>query len=70
MWEHNGGTWAISCSTRDRVGDTVGTHWFDEPDGSWRYVGFEPDGVTSVSAADGTQVPVIDNAYVSREPVK
>lgn len=70
LWEHNGGTWAAFCTPNPEVGWEDAPRYFDEPDGSYRYVGLEPDGVTSVTAADGTTVPVIDNSYVSREPIK
>ena len=42
---------------------------FDEPDGSWRYVAFRPDGVASVTAPT-TAVPVIDNVFVSDSPIR
>jgi hypothetical protein len=70
LWEHNGGTWAVTCSPAATPAADWGWGYFDEPDGSYRYVGIEPDGVTSVTAADGTEIPVVDNMYVSRAPIE
>jgi hypothetical protein len=67
LWEHNGGTWAVTCSPDPT--SAWGRGYFDEPDGSYRYVGIEPDGVTSVTAADGTEIPVVDNMYIGRQPI-
>lgn len=44
--------------------------WFDERDGTMKYVGIRPDGVATVTATDGTLVPVVDNVYVSEKPIQ
>jgi hypothetical protein len=68
VFAHGGGTiFGMSCNDGSHLQDIVR---FDEPDGSWRYVAFRPDGVTSVTAADGTSVPVIDNVFVSDQPIR
>jgi hypothetical protein len=33
------------------------------------YIGVRPDGITSVTADDGTVIPVIDNTYITDKPV-
>jgi hypothetical protein len=33
------------------------------------YVGLRPDGVSSVTAVDGTSVPVTDNVFISDKPI-
>jgi hypothetical protein len=68
VFAHGGGTtFGMSCGDGSDLQDIVK---FDEPDGSWRYAAFRPDGVTSVTAADGTIVPVIDNVFVSDQPIR
>jgi hypothetical protein len=43
--------------------------WISRSDGSRLWVGLRPDGVESVTAVDGTVVPVIDNVYISDREV-
>ncbi len=33
------------------------------------YVGLRPDGITSVTDIDGNSVPVVDNVFISDNPI-
>jgi hypothetical protein len=56
------------CGTRADVnGYTTDGHIGSGKDAI--YVGVRPDGVTSVTADDGTSIPVIDNTYITDKPV-
>jgi hypothetical protein len=60
------GTTATQCGSE---ADLESGGRISAPDGKPIYVGLRPDGVTSVTATDGTSIPVVDNVFISEKPI-
>jgi hypothetical protein len=56
------------CGDASALG--IGIPIIEIPEHRTLYVGLRPDGVTSVTAVDGSSVPVIDNVFISEGPVE